>query len=170
MALSKSLPPRIRKVPVLGCNDLATCSQAPGQERPGCHLLPGPLCAPLDHQKQVGKFPGGVLRKQGPAGRLQWERCPSPPPRYQYVPGHGQPAGWSLPPPNKGCPVNQAASWGRGGRPHGATTRKGLWWEVQRSWKGQENQGAQHSHFLEVEAWRQRQGYGHGRDRERCSL
>lgn len=63
MALSKSLPPWVRKVPVLGCNDLPTCSQAPGQERPGCYLLPGPLCAPTDFQKGVDQFPGGIPRK-----------------------------------------------------------------------------------------------------------
>ena len=54
---------------MLGCNDLPTCSQAPGQERPGCYLLPGPLSAPVDFQKGLGQS----LGSQG--NRDQWGLC-----------------------------------------------------------------------------------------------
>ena len=41
-------------------------------------------------------------------------------PSPKYVPGHGQPAGWSLhASPDKRCPVNWAANWVRGGHLHG---------------------------------------------------
>lgn len=131
MALSKSLSPRIRKVPVLGCNDLPTCSQAPGQERPGCYLLPGPLSAPVDFQKGVGQS----LGSQG--NRDQWGlcgRCPSPLPQVCARPWS---ASWMVPAriPRQAMPCELGSKLGQGRASSWPTTRKGLWWQAQCSWK-----------------------------------